>query len=278
MSTNKGLEEIFNKISLFVNIYALLVTVIGVLLSTKRIGRFWKTRHIRKVWGIKDGDYVIVVCSELDKPAKRQNVEPREFIYNLKYGDVDAYFEVVVTLLRLFPKIKLHIMSSGEAETRHIDLSQHLILVGGPDYNIITTEFLNKKITRYQYKSPDFGEPSKSFPKEIVIYDSIKKQEFCEVTDKKDYGYFERIKNPLNPKKKIIFLGGSHTIGVTGAVKAFSMFDSEQGEIPETVLLNAKKVAKKTPKESEFSVLFIVERVGQTINTPTVKEDLILIK
>ena len=55
---------------------------------------YWRTRHLRKVWGIKNGDQVIVVCSELDEPEARQQVEPREFIYSYKYGDLDAYIEV----------------------------------------------------------------------------------------------------------------------------------------------------------------------------------------
>jgi hypothetical protein len=56
------------------------------------------------------------------------------------------------------------------------------------------------------------------------------------------------------------------------------MADSEQGEIPKIVLENAKKIAKKISSKSEFSVLFSVERIGQTINIPTVDESHITIK
>jgi len=94
-------DSFINSFSTWINVYALIVSLIGVALATKKLGSFWRTRHLRKVWGIKNRDYVIVVCSELDDPEEKQNVEPREFIYNLKYGDVDAYFEVIITLLRL---------------------------------------------------------------------------------------------------------------------------------------------------------------------------------
>jgi hypothetical protein len=261
-----------DNIAFWVELYALIISIFGVLMSTKRLGRLWKTRYLRKVWGIRDRDYVIVVCSELDETEKRQNVEPREFIYSLKYGDVDAYFEVVVTLLRLFPNIKLRIMSSGEAESTRIDLARHLILVGGPDYNAITSRILKKEVTQYQYRSPFVVRQSEHFPGEIVLYDSACDREFCEFTDEKDYGYFERIHNPNNPEMNVILLGGCHTIGVTGAVKAFSMAVSEQGEIPSIVLTNAKKVAKRITSKSEFSVLFSVERVGQTISVPIVED------
>src|ERR1017187_1078189 len=138
-------------VSFFIKIYAVVLSLIGIVLSKRKILHYWRTRHLQKVWGIKNGDNVIVVCSELDEPEQRQKVVDREFIYNLKYGDVDAYFEVVVTLLKLYPKIKLRILSSGEAETTPMDFSQHIILIGGPDYNAITEKILKKKITQIDY-------------------------------------------------------------------------------------------------------------------------------
>lgn len=269
---------LLDSLNFWLNVYAIVLTLIGALFSTKRLSRFWKTRHLRRVWGIKDGDYVVVVCSELDEPQQRQNIEPREFIYSLKYGDVDAFFEVIITLLRLFPKIKLRIMSSGEAQNSKVNLDQHLVLVGGPDYNSITARFLKNKTTQFQYLSPYLSEASKTYPQEIVLFDTKNKTEHCANTDENDFGYFERIRNPNNPENKVVLLGGCHTIGVTAAVKAFSMAESEQGEIPKMVLENAKKLAKRISSESQFSVLVAAERVGQTINTPIVKSTNITVR
>jgi hypothetical protein len=260
-------------ISLGIKLYALIISIVGAFWSTKRLSRFWKTRHLRKVWGIKDGDYVVIVCSELDEPDERQNIEPREFIYNMKYGDVDAYFEVMITLLRLFPRIKLRVLSAGEAEKTRVDLANHLILIGGPDYNEMTKRILKKGITQYSYRSPYVEEQSSNYPDEIVIYHLSTNKEFCEFTDERDYGYFERVINPNNPESQIVLIGGCHTIGVTAAVKAFSMAESEQGEIPRVVLANAKMVSKKISRKSEFSVLVAAERVGQTINVPIVRDE-----
>lgn len=256
---------------LFLLSWAVLFTVIHIVSLAKKLPGIWRTRHLRKVWGIRNGDYVTVVCSELENATERQHVEPREFIYNLKYGDVDAYFEVIVTLLRLFPRIKLRILSAGEAENVRIDTTDHLVLIGGPDYNSITARVLEKQMTRYYYKSPYVKERSSRYPDEIVIHDAVKRTDFCELTDEKDYGYFERIRNPNNPRTNIILIGGCHTVGVTGAVKAFSMAGSERGEIPTIVLENAKIVAKSAASEASFSVLLRVDRIGQTINVPIVK-------
>lgn len=267
----KNFIHLLDKAHLFLLCWAVLFTVIEIISATRKLPGIWKTRHLRKVWGIRNGDHVIVVCSELDNAIQRQQVEPREFIYSFKYGDVDAYFEVMVTLLRLFPRIKLRLFSAGEAENVRIDTMSHLVLIGGPDYNSITGRILKEGITRYDYKSPDTDEKPIIYPEEIVIHDTIKGTYFCELNDEKDYGYFERIKNPNNPRTNIILFGGCHTIGVTGAVKAFSMAESERGETPRVVLRNAKTAAKKISSKESFSILFRVTRIGQTINTPLVK-------
>ena len=274
----KTIQNFLGNAILWLTIYAMVVSIIYAISQTKKMIRNWKTRHLRKVWGIKNGDNVIVICSEIDNPEKRQIDEPREFIYTYKYGDVDAYFEVIVTLLRLFPNIKLKISSSGEAKGEPKNLARHLILIGGPDYNSMTGRILKKKRTQYAYKSPYVEEVSEVNPNEIVIYDRINGEEFCEFTNEGDYGYFERIVNPYNPKTNIILLGGCHTIGVTGAVKAFSMFENQQKERWSIVLGNAKKVAKMISKKTEFSVLVSVERFGQTISVPLVNESNVTVK
>ncbi len=262
-----------DSLSLLVNGCALLVTLIGAVAGVRKLGALWLTRDLRKVWGIRDKEEVIVVCSELDDPEKRQKVEPREFIYCLKYGDVDAFFEVTATLLRLYPRIRLRVMSSGEAENTRLDLAAHLVVIGGPDYNSMAKRILAKGITRYQYRSPYAGETSAQYPDEIVLYDSVQDREYCELTDEKDYGYFERIRNPNNPDRHIVLIGGCHTVGVTGAMKAFSMADSEHGEIPQIVLKNAKTVSREIQNAPEFAVLVSVERTGQTISVPVIALD-----
>ena len=272
--------SILESITTLLAAYALITALPTLRLSTKKLLHWWRTRHLQKVWGINDGDSVIVVCSELDNPKERQLVEPpREFIYSLKYGDVDAYFEVVTTLLRLYPAIKLRIMSAGEATATRVDFARHLILIGGPDYNALTEQILSRDITQFNYRSPDGDTRSEENPEEIVLYDKLNQKEYCFPTENpgdgannRDFGYFERVANPNNPERSIVLIGGCHTIGVTGAVKAFSMAESEEGEIQGQVLTNATLVAKRVGKAQAFAVVVSVDRVlGQTINTPVVK-------
>lgn len=262
-----------DSIEFWITTYAVLLSAIEAVRATGKLRHLRRTRHLRRVWGIKDGDQVIVVCSELDEPATRQQVEPREFIYSLKYGDVDAYFEVLVTLLRLYPSIRMRVISAGEVEVTRVDLSRHLIVIGGPDYNALAERVLSWQQTQFEYRSPHVSTRSTEHPEEIVLYDKVKQAEYCHQTDTHDFGYFERIPNPHNPRSRVIIIGGCHTIGVAGAVKAFSMAESEDGEIPASVLSNAALVATKIGKSNRFSVLMEVERIGQTVSVPLIRED-----
>lgn len=258
-----------DEFELLINVYALLASVVGVALTTRKLLRMWRTRHIRRVWGIKDRDSVLVVCSELDDSESRQHVEDREFIYALKYGDLDAYVEIIVTLLRLYPNIKLRVMSAGEATQTRIDLARHIILIGGPDYNPIAARMLSHGITRFNYRSKFLGNASDVFAEEIVLVDSVTGREWCHTDDTQDFGYFERLPNPHNPKTQLILIGGCHTIGVAGAAKAFSMSESESGEIPDGVIENAAATAKLV-KKKPFAILVRTERVGQSLSTPLI--------
>jgi len=267
-----------DSVEFWITAYAVALSLIEVLRGTSKLRHLWRTRHLRRVWGIKDGDQVVVVCSELDDPTTRQHVEPREFIYSLKYGDVDAYFEVLVTLLRLYPGVRLRVMSAGEAESTRLDLSRHLIVIGGPDYNTLAARVLGWKQTQFNYRSPHVPVQSTEHPEEIVLHDTVANLEYCHSTDERDYGYFERIQNPHNPKSLVILIGGCHTIGVAGAVKAFSMTESEDGEIPAAVLANAALVTRKVKRAERFAVLVEAERIGQTISVPLVRPERVTVR
>lgn len=278
-----------DSISFWVNLYAIILTIIGSFIYIRKIPHLWKTRYLRRVWGIKDGEKVTIVCSELDDPEKRQNLEEREYIYSLKYGDLDAYIEVLVTLLSLYPSLKLRVISVGEINHTKQDLSTHIVVVGGPDYNELTKKILKTDKTRFNYKSPYLEISSETYPDEIVIFDKITNKEYCSLTDDEDFGYFEQLPNPYNPENKVILLGGCHTIGVTGAVKAFSSGISDDGKISKIVLRNSKNIWKWFPRKwkylprkfrttQHYSVLLQVHKIGQNISIPEVKDGNIFLK
>jgi hypothetical protein len=266
--------EIIDDIKLFVYAYALILSCIEGIKLTKKVARLRKTRYLRRVWGIKDKETVVLVCSELENPEREQYVDG-EFIYNRKYGDLDAYIEVVYTLLRLYPNLKLKILSCGEAAKIKVPYDKTLILIGGPDYNSTTADFLDK--SQFKYMSPETDEASVNYPNNIVLYHKVSQKEFCECDERRDYGYFERLANPHNPKTYVILIGGCHTVGVTAAIKAFSLVPNEQGEVNNHVSTNSRKVARMISKKVAFAVLIKAEKSNQTIHTPNVVEEMVFV-
>ncbi|HPX76062.1 MAG TPA: hypothetical protein PLW77_05715 [Bacteroidales bacterium] len=269
-----NLNGYINNIALVIGLYSIIVSILGAFKLTQWFILLHKTRFLRKIWGFKNNDTVLVICSELDRAHTRQNLDPREFYYHFKYGDVDAYFETIVTLLRLYPKLKLKVMSSGEAASTIIDLSQNLVLIGGPDFNKVTELILSENNTLFGYLSPESPSQSSTYPDEIALLHKKSMKEYCHTTSLKDYGYFEKIVNHLNPNKHIVIIGGCHSMGVTSAIKAFSLLNSEHDEMPQTVKMNSKLLAKKLKSRSmPFAILVEAERIGQTIGTPRIKNE-----
>lgn len=250
-----------DKVDSIVTVLSIVFSLIGVIYSVKELAKYWNLRNIRKVLGIKPGDDVLIVCSELPNPIERQMVEPREYIYLMKYGDLDAWVEYLLSMVKMFPRVNLHIKSSGEALQNPMDLEGHISLIGGPDYNKMTEHFITQGLTRMDYTEVDG---------EIVIRDKVTSELYFYKTIDKDFGYIEKIPNPYNPKKFVILFGGCHTVGVTSAVKFISAYSNGKSQVSEIALNNAQLIVKEKKLDlSKFVMLINSTKVGATISYPT---------
>lgn len=118
-------------------------------------------------------------------------------------------------------------------EIEKIDKNNDLILLGGPFHNMLTKLFfgLSKENTNVPLYFDTFeGEEATLFYKDNgdQDYKTVKPIKdpvgnyYCE-----DYGLIMNIKNPYNPKKRIIAVMGCRSIGVLGATLAFTTFNKE---------------------------------------------------
>ncbi len=263
-------------VAFIVSAYAVVLSLSSAIGASFRLKRFFKYRKLRKFWKYKDGETVIIVCSEGDDPENRQWPEEREFIYLLKYGDVDAFFELAVTLIRIYPNIDLKFLSSGEAMSSKLDFTENMIFIGGPDYNLMTKRILEMGATRFTYRSPYFGDKSLDAPNEITIYDKFNDKEYYDSNKEIDYGYIERIISPNDQKKSILIFGGCHTIGVTAGIRMFSLLGDGRARINPTVKKNAKLFCKKKLHKTLPCILFRAQKVGASILSPSLKQSDVL--
>lgn len=219
--------------------------------------------YLKSLWGFGEYDSVLVICPELDEPDKHQHLEPNEFIYLGKYGDLDAFVEVLVTLHRLYPHLRVTFRSAGEVSEIREDYATNLILVGGPDYNEITGLF--EEWSPFEYLS---GETEQD------IYLRHKTTDETYVPDTKgtrivDYGFFVKRRNPYDPSKRLILIGGAHTYGVFGASKAFSY----KGGARDLAYDNCKAVIESLGHDPSFCAWFKVDAIQNDVQAPRVEAD-----
>lgn len=252
------------QVEAIVTVLSVIFSLIGIIYSIIEIARYWHLRNIREVLGIKSGDDVLIVCSELPDPIDRQMVEPREYIYLMKYGDLDAWVEYLLSMVKMFPKVNLHIKSSGEALQNPMDLEGHISIIGGPDYNKMAEHFISHGLTRMEYTEVD---------DEIVIRDKKTNKLYFYKTIDKDFGYIEKIPNPYNSKKSVILFGGCHTVGVTSAVRFLSAYSNGKSKVSDIALNNAKLLVQKEEiKLDRFVILINSTKLGATISYPTASD------
>ena len=223
-------------------------------------------RPFKDVWGFGEFDEASVVCSELDSAEERQHPEPWEFIYLSKYGDQDALIEALTTIHELYPNAHVGYMTGTELwENRENDvLAGNLVLVGGPDYNRMTAAFERYSPFRYSQAADD-NNISIRLKKGGQAFSPRKTGSSPE--EDVDYGFFVSRRNPHNSQKRLIMIGGCHTRGVYGAIRAFRYSRREKDPIAEA---NCRSVLRKLGAKTEFFALFEVRGYGTTIPTPKV--------
>jgi hypothetical protein len=228
---------------------------VAIAVATRKLIRRWKYRHIIRMLGIRDGDKVIIVCSELSQAESRQLVEPpREWIYHMKYGDIDALFEITKSILRIYPNVKLSIRSCNEIQRTPTDslAGAHIVSIGGPDYNSFVAEIIDRGDVRINYRS---SPAQVDFYNEICLHDTVTKRTMAVKTlagsqsaRTPDIGYIEVLRS-YKQYKSVILIGGCHTLGVYGASKFFSAFADATDEnlISSAVTENARRTCGMLP-------------------------------
>ncbi|MHC4155074.1 MAG: hypothetical protein ACYST6_09155 [Planctomycetota bacterium] len=217
----------------------------------------------RRLWGLAN-EAVYVVCSELDRSKKRQQPEPGEFLYLGKYGDLDALFEVLVSLNRLFPNLSPKFCTGDEFENLTGNpYAENLILIGGPDYNKVVRELMD--LTPFEFEERE-GDTVLVDKRTKESYESKRNAEGRIVTD---YGFFLKMQNPHNADKKVVMLNGIHTYGVYGAAKCFlSQDEHEVGIAP----ANCAAVLDRFGDDPTFAVVLEVRTMGNKVGTPRVEK------
>lgn len=222
--------------------------------------------YLNKIWFPNDVGTIHVVAST--EPQKSEFAYPnsKNYIFLNNLEDIDSVLEVTNFLNRSFRNTKICIYSSDEF-TKHLD--ENIVIIGGPgedgDGNKICHMIMNQMNVKINYCFDNDDE--------AMIYRSRSYvAEYREDRVIKDYGYFARFPNPLNPRASIVLIHGIHTFGVLGAAKAFSDMPSAQGNIRKVM----QKLNLNNIKQASFECFFPVHVYQETVKCPEVEENCIL--
>lgn len=223
----------------------------------------------RKLFGFKH-ELIYIVCSQLDESELRQQPEPEEFLYLSKYGDIDAFFEVLTSLGKVFPRLNAKFCTGQEfGKFNENQYATNLLLIGGPDYNEITRFFM-------QYTPFEFitrrGQALLNDKKNNRVFKSAycKEQGLRKVTD---YGFFLKMPNPLNHNKTLIMINGIHTYGVYGAAKCFLSQDEHEINL---TMRNCKDIIDRLGKAPNFAVILEVQSINNIVAIPSINPEYVM--
>jgi hypothetical protein len=244
----------------------------GLIAAWRALPRAFRFRLVTRFFKFPRTGRVIVVCSELDDPANRQWVEGSEFIYLMKYGDMDALFEICMLLREVYPNLRLEIMSSREILNTQMDFNGDFIVIGGPDYNDFAKRIIESEKSIMRYDVPDWDDEN-SCNEQIKLFDTHTKTNWtCAGNKNKDYGYIEVMENPFHDGSRVFIFGGCHTLGVTGASRLFKLKNGSSQGLESTAKANLKKLIELKKKNKHFGAVFPVHLIGSTVGIPVLKD------
>jgi hypothetical protein len=222
--------------------------------------------YLNKIWFPNDvGTIHVITSTEFEKREQFSSPEADNWMLLESLGDKDSLLFVYGFLNRNYRNINIPLYA---ADNFAGSLEDNLVVIGGPgdedgDRNNICRIFTEKMNGKVSY-SDDC---------EKMIYNGNDLTAFKKGNKTvKDYGYFARFPNPLNPRSSVILIHGIHTFGVLGAAKAFSDHPSAQGNI--RLVLN--KFNLDDIKQASFESFFPVDVLEQSVVCPEIDENNIL--
>lgn len=218
------------------------------------------------IWRFRTGQDVTIVCSELPKHYLDQmpytDPEAPDYVDLYRYADLDALMELYAHVRRVNPGNRVRFRTPREMETD--ELTTHLVLLGGVDWNRVTQELLRRldlpvrQMPRRSEREPAGFEVDTAGGTRLIP-PVLRTIEGREVLDE-DVGHFYRASNPYNAKRTVTICNGMYQRGTYGAVRALTdaKFRDRNDEY-----LRTRFAGRKT-----FSVVSRVFVVNHKVITP----------
>lgn len=226
--------------------------------SRRQRGYFRFTSKVRKFWDLGDRPTIDIVCSEIPHIEQPYYANPldRNYLRYAKFADLDTLIFIHTNLSRLYPHIRIQSFSPSE----YVDhQSSHIIVIGGPPWNILSAEM--EKTLPYRFINNPLGQD------DPLHLDCLPDHEFSPRWDERgnlisDIALIARIARAS--EKYIYLFVGCLTAGVLCG--AYALLDDSTA--PGNIKYLSSKVGNK-----DFILVFEAHKEGGVVKVPQFSEE-----
>lgn len=221
---------------------------------------------IGSLWRFQPGQSVTIVGSALPRShlplAEYTDPDAPDYVELYKYADLDALLELFGHVRAANPRSDVHVRTSAELQAD--DLTTHLVLLGGVDWNPITAELLRRRDLPVRQQARTGESEVGGFE----VLEEGRKRLFTPVLRKvgdherlvEDIAHFYRSPSPFNEERTLTICNGMYQRGTLGAVRTLTdaMFRDRNNQFARARFAGM----------SEFSILSRVQVVFGEVITP----------
>ena len=218
------------------------------------------TPELGGLWRFPAGQDVTIICAELPLELRQPYADPASPDYVRSYGLAD-----LASLIELYGHIRaanpLNAVGIRKpSELRQDDLTAHLAILGGVDWNPVTRTLGRLiELPIHQLERESGADPGGFELESNRFTPSIRKKGGSEELIE-DVAQFYRGPNPFNRKRTATICNGTYGRGTFGAVRASTD--------PRFRDRNEAYVRNRTPKTGSFNILTRVLIVNGEVVTP----------
>lgn len=179
-------------------------------------------------WCFGPGQTITIVCAQLPQHMADQipytDPDDPDHIELLSYSDLDSLFELHGHIRAANPASNVFLRTAGKMTAD--DLSTHLALLGGIDWNVTTTEILG----RLDLPVRQVADWTKENAQYFEVEENGKTKQFRPALEKhgdrkllhEDVALFARGVSPINQRRTVTICNGMYGRGTYGCVRALT--------------------------------------------------------
>lgn len=219
-------------------------------------------------WRFRDDQPVTIVCGKFPETYRGDHAythpDSPDYVALYTFTDLDAMIEVHGHIRAANPEVYVTFAPArGERKVTRDQLMNHLVVLGGVDFNPINEEVLRSlRVPVQQYKRE--ADPVGAFQVSDGDQQRMHAPKLRETDEGQflieDVGHFVRGRNPFNQKRTVTICNGQYARGVYGAVRALTDIRKRDR--------NAAYIRQRFQSDETFSLLFRVPVIRGEVITP----------